>query len=90
MTIDPPDVHDRESAIAFVLWCVETVGLGYHPDTPFSEYVDRDGLPTFIPADASRLEELADRACTFCDPYEVGEREFQNLLGQDGSKPQSF
>jgi hypothetical protein len=26
---------------------VERVGLGYHPDTPFADYADRDGRATF-------------------------------------------
>ncbi len=79
MKIDPPEVQDRESAIAFVVWCVEALGLGYHPDTPFAEYEEQGGQPTFSPAEAARLEELAGRAFGLCDPYEIGEREFQKV-----------
>ena len=68
----PPDVYDRESAEAFVRWCVENVGLGYHPDTAFEDYVDADGEPAFA-ADAVRsLNELNARTLNFCAPYDIG------------------
>jgi hypothetical protein len=31
---------DREQAIAYVEHCVDWIGVGFHPDTKFSDYVD--------------------------------------------------
>jgi hypothetical protein len=86
----PETVHDTESAVRFIKWCVEEIGLGYHPDTPFADYVDGDGRPSFSAADATRLEELANRAFEFCDPYQVGHDEFQRLLARSPGGPQTI
>jgi len=83
-------VHDRETAVCFVRWCVEVIGLGYHPDTLFSEYVDGDGQATFSAPEVARLEDLAERAFDHCDPYEVGNDEFQRILNTDGGDPQTI
>ena len=84
MNTQPLEVHDRESAVRFVQWCVEEIELGYHPDTQFADYVDGDGRASFSPADAARLEELAERAFEHCDPYDVGHDEFQRILREEG------
>jgi hypothetical protein len=57
----PEEVQDRESAVRFVKWCVDRIGLGYHSDTPFADYADRDSRATFSAPEAARLEELAER-----------------------------
>jgi hypothetical protein len=85
----PEDVHDRESAVRFVKWCVERIGLGYHPDTPFTDYADRDGRATFSVPEAAGLEERAERAFEHCDPYEIGEGEFRRLLATGAGGPQT-
>jgi len=86
MNPSPEEVHDAESAGRFVQRCVEVIGLGYHPDTPFADYTDRAGRAFFSAAEAARLEELAERAFEHCDPYDIGHDEFQRLLdtGADG------
>jgi hypothetical protein len=89
MTPSPPEVQDRASAVRFVQWCVKMLGLGYHPDTPFADYVDRDGRATFTPAEAARLEEAGEQAFAFCDPYEAGQQEFERLLAQDLRRSQT-
>ena len=76
----PPDVHDRDSAATFVRWCVSHVGLGYHPDTAFEDYVDGDGRPSFTPEIAQSLNELNTRAFEFCDPYDIGLSEVRRKL----------
>ena len=68
---ESPQVYDRDSAIGFVEWCALRLGLGYHPDTPFADYVDGDGRPVFSPAQAHGLDALTEQAFAFCDPYEV-------------------
>lgn len=80
----PPDVHDRDSAAAFVRWCVMHVGLGYHPDTPFEDYVDDSGVASFSLDAANTLNELNERAFSFCDPYEVGLAEVRKQLNEQG------
>jgi hypothetical protein len=82
MELNPPEVRDRETATRFVRWCVEQLGLGYHPDTRFADYVEEDGRPAFTPAQALQLDELTEKAFAFIDPYEVGMAEFKKLMGQ--------
>jgi hypothetical protein len=77
-----PEVNDRDSAIRFVKWCVEKLGLGYHPDTRFGDYVETDGTAVFTGLDATRLDELTGKAREFIDPTQVGVQEFQRVLGQ--------
>jgi hypothetical protein len=81
-------VHDCKSAVHFARWCLAVIGLAYHPDTPFAEYVDRNGQAAFSAAECARLEELAERAFEHCDPYAIGCEEFQRLLGADDCGPQ--
>jgi hypothetical protein len=78
----PPDVSDGESATRFVKWCVEQLGLGFHPDTRFAEYVEEDGSPVFTPEQARQLDELTEKAFNFIDPYDVGMSEFERLMGE--------
>ena len=82
----PKPVGDSESAIRFIHWCVATIGLGYHPDTPFDQYVDAEGRACFTPKMASELDQLQNDAFKYCDPYEVGFSEMQKVeprLGAD-------
>ena len=78
MANDPPEVIDNKSAIAFVQWCVETIGLGYHPDNRFEEYTDSDGNQCFDSAAADKLNCLQEAAFTWCDPYEIRTTEFRD------------
>ena len=43
MHLSHDPVIDTESAATFVAACVDQIGPGYHPDTPFAEYVDGAG-----------------------------------------------
>ena len=86
MNQTPPDVHDRQPAIAFVKWCVEHLGLGYHSDTPFDDYVEKDGKPVFTSEQTRTLDALTEKACAFIDPAEIGSREFEELLGRRSEK----
>ena len=86
MNTPPPEVHDRESAVRFVKWCVAEIGLGYHPDTPFGDYVDGDGHASFSAEEAGLLDRLTDIAFEHCDPYEVGIDEFQQVIGDDAEQ----
>jgi len=65
-------VSDRESAAQFIVQCVREIGAGFHPDTPFADYVfQTDGRRCFTDTEASRLDSLMVQAFEHCDPYEV-------------------
>ncbi len=87
MATTPPAVHDRKSAVHFVRWRVAAIGLGYHPDTSFAEYADRNGRAAFSAAESAWLEELVELAFEHCDPNAIGHEAFQRLLGADGGEP---
>lgn len=76
-------VSDAQSADGFVRWCVEFIGLGYHPDTPFSQYVDEAGRPLFTEAEAQELDILQEASFQFSDPYEIGISLFQEILSHE-------
>lgn len=78
----PPEVRDRDSAVKFVIWCVQQLGLAYHPDTQFAEYVNREGTAAFSPVGAEQLDKLSEKSFFFCDPYEVGSEQFDRLIRQ--------
>jgi len=58
----PDPIITVEDAQQLVRWCVENIGLGYHPDTPFEEYINRERMASFDPKVAERLNGLHDRA----------------------------
>lgn len=82
MDQQPPEVHDHESAVEFIKWCIGRLGLGYHPDTDFDDYIDGNGNSVFTPAEARHLDEQTERAFGFCDPYDVGQHEFKKLMAK--------
>jgi len=45
-------VSDVASAVAFAHWCVDQIGVGFHPDTPFLDYIDETGCPLFTPGES--------------------------------------
>lgn len=49
-------------AEAFLLYCLRTIGGGYHPDTPMSDYRDMDGNPTFSEGEAKEFQAMHDWA----------------------------
>lgn len=83
----PLEVNDQSTAVAFIRWCVGCLGMGYHPDTPFADYVDTNGQQCFAPDDAKRLDILQEQAFLYCDPYENGLAEFQRIDPTLGADP---
>lgn len=66
-------IHDRSSATTFVEWCVREIGVGFHPDTPFSDYVlIGSDERAFNDDEVVHLNALLNRAFEFIDPYETG------------------
>jgi len=77
-------IHDRSSATKFIEWCVREIGPGFHPDTPFSDYVlIGTNERAFDGDEVAHLNDLLDRAFEFVDPYEIGLSEQQNALGTE-------
>lgn len=68
------DLHvaDEASARAWLLVAVHYFGRGYHPDTRGGDYVDRDGTPTFTPAEAKQFDLQTERILDVLpDAYET-------------------
>lgn len=80
----PPDVQNQDSAAAFVRWCVSHIGLGYHPDTAFEDYVDDNGAASFSLDAVNALNKLNERAFSFCDPFELGLAEVRKQVKEQG------
>jgi len=54
----------KVQAQAVVRKLIKKLGLGFHPDTPISDYVEtRTGKPSFSPAETQRLQRQID--CAF-------------------------
>ena len=54
-------------ASRWVRRCVRFVGAGFHPDTPFSQYVRPDGSASFTNAESQILEIGLERAWTILE-----------------------
>lgn len=81
-------IKDYESAVRFITWCIQEIGLGFHPDTPFSDYITLEaGKPLFDEPTAERLDHLLERTFEYCDPYHVGLGLFQKSMGQIDAPP---
>lgn len=52
----------------FIRQCTEELGMGFHPDTPFDDYVNVDtGLPTYTPEQAEERQLQMEQAMEWCD-----------------------
>lgn len=76
-----PAATDAASSEAFIRWCCRAIGRGFHPDTPFSDYVEGgDGSPTFEEEDAATLQARMDAAFgLLADPSAVALDEFARM-----------
>jgi hypothetical protein len=76
-----PTVTDAASAEAFIRWCCRSIGPGFHPDTPFKDYVEAaDRSPTFNEADAATLQARMDAAFGLLDdPSSIALDEFERM-----------
>lgn len=78
-----PLVTNEISAKEFIFWCLDRIGLGYHPDTLFDEYVNDDGSPTFPTSEANYLNEQNAVLFEHIDPYHVGLAEMRKRMGYE-------
>ena len=82
MDLSHDPVIDRASAVAFVAACVDQIGPGYHPDTPFADYVDSAGARLFAEKHAAELDSATAAAFSFLgdDLYNAAARHQRHLL----------
>ena len=61
--LDPlPAGPELPQAVAWVKDLVRFVGPGFHPDTPFEDYITHDGVPSFTPRQCILLKTGLQRA----------------------------
>src|ERR1700679_3449468 len=63
----PPEITDSVSAKAFLRWCVAEIGPTYHPDTPFADYTERNGLASFTLQEQRLLDERQAKVAVILD-----------------------
>lgn len=72
----PEAIRSLNDCASFLAACLVHVGDGFHPDTPFGDYVHKDGAyqaPSFSGYDADRLDACMDRVFRRCgDPSVLG------------------
>lgn len=76
-TIDELLLGSLEDVTAFISFLQDCLGLGYHPDTPFEDYIAANDKPTFTAEQAKILNELMEACFSICDQnnkdiYEIG------------------
>lgn len=62
-------VRTAVQARQFIRSCVRVIGIGYHPDTPFADYVDGDGRPTLSDDGAAYLQGQHDEAVRLLEKF---------------------
>lgn len=56
----------------FISQCVAELGMGFHPDTPFDDYINvQTGLPTYTPEQAEEREMQMGKAMQWCYEHDV-------------------
>lgn len=66
-----PMLTTKAEAECFIRLCVETIGSGFHPDTPAADYETPSGERLFDDEGAAYFDARIDEAFTLCDPYTV-------------------
>lgn len=80
-----PKVVDKKSARIFLRWAIKTVGMGFHPDTGFDDYVVcKTGERTFSKEDAYRCDIELNAAFLILDgnTYAVALAEMKKIQGE--------
>jgi hypothetical protein len=72
-----PETPTVREAISWVRGLARYIGPGFHPDTPFCDYVQPDGKPSFTGEQCESLERELERAWKCLDAggidiYRVG------------------
>jgi hypothetical protein len=59
------------SCVEFIQELTRQIGIGFHPDTPFDDYVDVNGCWCFTVPDADRLQSELNVALETLDLFNV-------------------
>jgi hypothetical protein len=79
-----PATLPDEAAVEAWLRALLAAGINFHPEESFRELVDlKTNAKCFRAGDASRLDQLMDRAYELCDPCEVAVR----IISEDSDLP---
>ncbi len=70
------EIKDLSSVKEFLHYCMFDLGLNFHPDTPFKDYVTRDGIPCFNLVQCGKLNVMLFKCFKVClrssaDIYEL-------------------
>lgn len=67
--LDLKEVKTEEQALEFFNFLEEKLGLSWHPDTPFSDYIITETEEaTFTPEEVSHLDDLMEQAFALFEP----------------------
>jgi hypothetical protein len=72
------DINNIEDVENLIVFFESIVGAGFHPDTPFTDYINTEtGEPTFTPEQSDLYDTLLDKAFNVCsalgeDIYAIG------------------
>lgn len=72
----------RKQALAFLGFMIGELGVGYHPDTPLSEYETSDESKFFNEAQIAKLQPIHNEMMSIIgkDAYDVGLYLADNIL----------
>jgi hypothetical protein len=56
------EIKTEADARTFLSDCIAEIGTGFHPDTPFLDYVNGDGEQVYTPGQAKTLDDMMDAA----------------------------
>lgn len=73
-------ISSIEDVRQFMKGCIRDLHLVFHPDIPFSDYVNKDGLFTFSKEEDRELSLVLEKCFDICDQervdlYEIALRE---------------
>jgi hypothetical protein len=64
-------INSREDIAAFFNYLVHDLGLSFHPDTPFSEYVQPDNSLCFTLGQVEHLEGILEQCYAWCHAEDI-------------------
>lgn len=67
MEIKNYTIKDQADVFAFFLYLQRDLGLNFHPDTPFANYVDREGKQVFTKEQCIELDVMLYNCFYACD-----------------------
>ena len=91
MTIKQFTILSKEDVQSFFRYAEKDLQLNFHPDDPFSNYVNREtGKPTFTTEEAAQLQAIMNDCIDWCDAHDTDIYEIALLIHEAVSKPVEF